>query len=122
MTLFRCSIRKFNRESRGLQKRYENVSSTRTVGAEVLTSYRDIAHATDYSLSLGYQEPKDLSLNNWLVRRPLRTASLKVSQGIYDTASISAELNHTGSRRDRGAAGSYLTIEDYTLLNLDRSV
>lgn len=103
---------------KGSPQRYENVSSTRTVGAEVLTSYRDIAHATDYSLSLGYQEPKDLSLNNWLVRRPLRTASLKVSQGIYDTASVSAELNHTGSRRDRGAAGSYLTIEDYTLLNL----
>lgn len=103
---------------KGSPQRYENVSSTRTVGAEVLTSFRDIDHATDYSLSLGYQEPKDLSLNNWLVRRPLRTASLKVSQGIYDTASLSAELNHTGSRRDRGAAGSYLTIEDYTLLNL----
>jgi iron complex outermembrane receptor protein len=103
--------------SKGSPRKFENVSSTRTLGAEVLTSFRDIVHATDYSLSLGYQEPKDLSLNNWLVRRPLRTASLKVSQGIYDTASVSAELNHTGRRRDIGATG-YLTIEDYTLLNL----
>jgi iron complex outermembrane receptor protein len=103
--------------SKGSPKKFENVSSTRTVGAEVLTSYRDVTRATDYSLSFGYQEPKDLSLNNWLVRRPLRTASLKVSQGIYDTVNVSAELNHTGSRRDIGATG-YLTIEDYTLLNL----
>lgn len=103
---------------KGSPQKYENVSSTRTVGAEVFTAYRNVNSATDYSLSLGYQEPKDLSLNNWLVRRPLRTASLKVSQNLTDAMTFSAELNHTGCRRDRGAAGSYLTIEDYTLLNL----
>jgi iron complex outermembrane recepter protein len=103
---------------KGSPQRYENVSSTRTVGGEVLASKRDLNSSIDYILSLGYQEPTDLSTNTWLVRRPLRTASLKISKTFYDKLTVATEINHTGSRRDREAGGRYLTIDDYTLMNL----
>lgn len=102
---------------RGSPQRYENVSATRTQGVEFFTS----AHIPDQgyfaSFSVGYQEPKDLSLGNWLVRRPLRTASLKVSKKFFDQMNLGFEVNHTGDRRDRVAA-RYVTVDEYTLLNL----
>lgn len=103
---------------KGSPQRYENVSATRTVGTEFLGSFSSVETNSDYSLAIGYQEPRDLSQNNWLVRRALRTASLKVNQNFGDSFSIAAQVNHTGNRRDREAGGRYLTIEDYTLLNL----
>ena len=103
---------------KGSPQRYENVSSTRTQGVELYTSYDNPDLQYRASLSVGYQEPKDLSLNNWLVRRPLRTASLRLSKQVVDKLNLATEINHTGDRRDRGAAGGYVTLEDYTLVNL----
>ncbi len=103
---------------KGSPQRYENVSSTRTIGAEILTSISDQQNAVDYSLAMGYQEPTDLSTGTWLIRRPLRTASFKISKKIFDKFSLSGEFNHTGSRRDREAGGRYLTVDDFTLVNL----
>lgn len=103
---------------KGSPQRYENVSATRTQGVELYTSYDNPEQQYRAALSLGYQEPKDLSLDNWLVRRPLRTASLRLSKKVYDQFNLATEVNHTGDRRDRGAAGGYVTLEEYTLVNL----
>ena len=69
------------------------------------------------NLSLGYQEPRDVDQANWLVRRPLRTASFKVRKGINDF-NLGAEVVHNGDRRDRAGLASYATVDGYTYVNV----
>ena len=69
------------------------------------------------NLSLGYQEPRDVDQANWLVRRPLRTASFKVRKGINDF-NLGAEVVHNGDRRDRAGLASYATVDGYTFVNV----
>lgn len=93
--------------------KYQNVSKTETNGAEVYLNYNDPEQALKVQLTMGYQEPKDLSTDKWLVRRPLRTASLKINHTFTDVASVGAEVVHTGSRRETA-----LTLPSYTLTHL----
>ncbi len=89
---------------------------SRTKGVEAVGGYRwpDIGLST--SLTLGYQEPRDLDQNNWLSRRPLRTASLKIREELEKVA-FGVEVQHVGDRRDREGATRFSTIVPYTLVH-----
>lgn len=102
---------------RGSPQKYENVDSSETKGHEVSLTYDDKDRGTSYNLNLGYQEPVDNSQNTWLVRRPLRTASLKVRQD-FEKLGLGAEVIHNGSRRDKTGSTSFGTLSSYTLLHL----
>ncbi len=102
---------------RGSPQKYENVDSSETKGHEFMVTYDDKDHGTTYNLNLGYQEPVDNSQKTWLVRRPLRTASVKVRQD-FDKWGAGAEVVHNGSRRDKTGSTSFGTLSSYTILNL----
>ncbi|MES2802976.1 MAG: TonB-dependent receptor [Bdellovibrionota bacterium] len=112
--------------TQGTPSKYQNVSKTETKGAEVYLNYDNQEIATKVQLSFGYQEPKDFSTNNWLVRRALRTASLKINHDINDQTSFGAEAIHTGSRRDQyftftppmTFATATTTLPSYTLVHI----
>lgn len=102
---------------RGSPQKYENVDSSETKGHEVMVTLDDKDRGTTYSVNMGYQEPVDSSQKTWLVRRPLRTASVKVRQD-FDKWGAGAEVVHNGSRRDKTGSTSFGTLSSYTLLNL----
>ncbi|AZZ37843.1 hypothetical protein CIK05_13880 [Bdellovibrio sp. qaytius] len=87
--------------AQGTPSKYQNVSKAETKGIEVYLNYDNTEQATKVQLSFGYQEPKDFSTNTWLVRRALRTASLKINHDMNDQVSFGTEVVHTGSRRDQ---------------------
>lgn len=102
---------------KGSPQRYENVTKTKTIGFEALAAYRFTEQKAQVSLALGYQEPKDLSDGNWLVRRPLRTASLKVRKEFIEKLTLGLELIHNGDRRDKTGSTTYGTLNSYTLVH-----
>lgn len=111
----------------GSPSKYQNVAKTETTGAEAYFNYDNQEAATRVQLSLGYQEPKDHSTSDWLVRRPLRTASLKVNHDLSDKASLGTEVVHTGSRRDQyytatpplyAYTSHMTTVPSYTLVHI----
>ncbi len=103
--------------ARGSPTRYENVAKSRTTGVEASTGLRLQPQQLTINISLGYQEPKDVEAANWLIRRPLRTAGLKVRKDFTDI-NIGAELVHNGDRRDRTGMTSNGTVAGYTYLNV----
>ena len=82
-----------------------------------MLAYRDLDHSINYNFAFGYQEPYDNSQKSWLVRRPLRTASLKVHKE-FDKSGLGLELIHNGDRRDKTSSSTYGTLTPYTLINL----
>ncbi len=102
---------------RGNPARYENVDSSDSRGHELTLGFDDTSNSVTYNLTFGYQEPYDNSQKTWLVRRPMRTASLKIRKD-FDSIGLGAEMIHTGSRRDKTGTDSYGTLSSYTLLNL----
>lgn len=112
--------------AQGTPSKYQNVSKTETKGVEAYLNYENQQLASRLQLSLGYQEPKDFSSNTWLVRRALRTASLKANHDLNDKTSIGLEVIHTGSRRDQyftftppfTYSTKTTTLSDYTLTHL----
>lgn len=112
--------------TQGSPSKYQNVAKTETTGAEVYFNYDNQELATRVQLSFGYQEPKDHSTHDWLVRRPLRTASLKANHDLTDKASFGVEVVHTGSRRDQyftftppfTYATATTTLPSYTLTHI----
>lgn len=96
---------------------YQNVAKSRAIGAELYTSLSVESLGMNYVLALGYQEPRDISRNDWLARRPLRTASFKYIQNIADTVTTIIEVNHTGSRTDKSGNTTYDTLPANTLVN-----
>ncbi len=101
--------------ARGFPTRYEALDSM-TVGAEATTGLRFEPEQTVVNFSVGYQEPRDTSQANWLPRRPLRTASIRVRKEI-NALSLGAEVVHSGDRRDRTGSITYDTVPNYTYLN-----
>lgn len=103
--------------TRGFPPIYDNISSSKTVGAELVGGYRWLEQSMNFTVTLGYQEPKDLEQGTWLPRRPLRTASLKVRKEFSDF-SVGLDLVHNGDRRDRTGATSYGLLNPYTLVHV----
>ena len=101
--------------ARGFPTKYEAWDSM-TVGAEATTGLRFEPEQLVVNLSVGYQEPRDTSQANWLPRRPLRTASLRLRKEI-NALSLGAEVVHNGDRRDRTGSLTYETVPSYTYLN-----
>lgn len=97
--------------------KYNNVAKTRTVGIESQTNANFMDGGLRLTLALGYQEPKDISNNQWLVRRPLRTASLKISSDISDLLNVGTEIIHSGEKLDKSGT-QYLMVESYSLINI----
>ena len=100
----------------GSPQHYENVAESQTKGVEAATGLRFPDQQFSVQLALGYQEPKDLSQNDWLVRRPLRTASLKLRKE-YEKLGLGLAAVHNGDRRDKTGSTSYGTINSYTYVN-----
>lgn len=100
----------------GTPQHYENVAESQTNGVEASTGLRFPDQQFSINLALGYQEPKDLSQNNWLVRRPLRTASIKLRKD-YEKLGLGLEGIHNGDRRDKTGSTSFGTIDSYTYVN-----
>ena len=97
--------------------KYENISKSKTVGAEGSAGLRIPDQQLFINLAIGYQEPRDVNAANWLLRRPLRTASLKVRKE-FDQYSLGGEVVHNGDRRDRMGSTTYGTLGAYTYVNL----
>ncbi|MBC7457532.1 MAG: TonB-dependent receptor [Bdellovibrionaceae bacterium] len=97
--------------------KYNNLAKTRTVGIESQTNANFMDGSLRLTLALGYQEPKDTTKNQWLVRRPLRSASLKASFDLTSDLNIGTEAIHTGEKLDKSGS-KFLTVEDYTLVNI----
>ncbi len=102
--------------ARGFPTKYDNIAKSKTVGIEATTGLRFEPQQLVFNLSLGYQEPRDVDQANWLVRRPLRTASFKVRKDINDF-NFGIEIVHNGDRRDRTGMTSYATVDSYTYAN-----
>lgn len=102
-------------------QRYENVSETHTRGVEGFLGFFIPTANLGLQFSAGYQEPEDLSQGKWLVKRPLRTASIKANLGLGDQVDLGLEAIHTGSRRDRTAT-AFVTLSSYTLLHATLNV
>ncbi len=88
-----------------------------TVGVEASTGLRFEPEQIVLNLSLGYQEPRDSSVANWLPKRPLRTASLRIRKEINEFT-LGTELVHNGDRRDRTGPLTFGTVEQFTILNV----
>lgn len=101
----------------GSPQKYENVAKSKTNGVELATGYRLTPAGMRFNLAMGYQEPRDVDNGQWLVRRPLRTASFKVHKD-FERAGLGLELIHNGDRRDRTGAASYGTLSSYNVANL----
>lgn len=97
--------------------KYENISKSKTIGAEGSAGLRIPEQQLFINLAVGYQEPRDVNAANWLLRRPLRTASLKVRKE-FDQYSFGGEVVHNGDRRDRMGSTTYGTLGAYTYTNL----
>ncbi len=95
---------------------YKNVAQSKTVGVEATSSFRVPDQQLLLGAALGYQEPRDLDKDNWLVRRPLRTAALKLRKEI-EKFSVGVELIHNGDRRDSAGSGKYATLNSVTYAN-----
>ena len=95
---------------------YQNVSRSKTVGVEATSSFRIPDEHFSLGISLGYQEPRDLDKDNWLIRRSLRTASLKLRKEI-EKFSIGFEVIHNGDRREPTTPGKYTTLNSVTYAN-----
>ena len=103
--------------ARGNPGIYENVDSSNTKGHELAMVFNDSDHLMTYNITIGYQEPFDNSQGTWLVRRPLRTASVKIRKD-FELLGFGGELIHNGSRRDLAGQSSYGTLSSYTTINL----
>jgi len=95
---------------------YENVSKSRTVGIEGLVGVRFPESQITTTLTLGYQEPKDIDADTWLPRRPLRTASFKMRKE-FEKLGWGFEAVHNGDRRDLSSATTSATLPSYTYFN-----
>lgn len=97
--------------------KYNNLSKTRTVGAEAQASANFLEGQLRFSVSLGYQEPRDLSKNQWLVRRSLHTGGFKISVDLFSQTDAGAEVIYVGEKLDK-AGPAYVMVEDYALVNI----
>jgi outer membrane cobalamin receptor len=70
-----------------------------------------------YDIGLGYQEPWDVTSARWLLKRPLRTASARVTKN-FESVSMGFEVLSVGERLDRLSSTVYGGLDPYTITNL----
>lgn len=110
----------------GSPSQYKNVNKSRTSGVELTSQvglYEDILKL---NVALGYQEPRDLSANQWLLRRSLHSASARLTAKINDSNYFGLEGVYVGSKRDAAGytnvpfpmSSVYAKVEGYALANI----
>jgi iron complex outermembrane receptor protein/vitamin B12 transporter len=99
--------------------RYYNLSRTQTRGIE--TSYSVVwPDQLRTNLSLGYQEPRDITNAKWLPRRPLVTASIGVVKA-WEKNSTGADIIYSGDRTDASGSTSSRQLASHTTVNVNYS-
>lgn len=99
--------------------KYTNVNSSDTRGAELVYTLRP-TDTSSLLMTYGYQEPRDLDNDRWLIRRPLVNGSIKYYQS-WDKHSGSVELMGTGERLDRNSNSTYISLPGYAVANASYS-
>lgn len=95
--------------------RYYNISKAVTHGAELQSTFRFRPIRID--LGVGYQEPWDVNGARWLLRRPLRTESVRLTADLSDSLNTGFEVLHVGERLDRVSTTRYEGLDAYTVVN-----
>ncbi len=102
-------------KSIGSNLRYENVSRSQTRGLELALSTTD--QNWTYTADFGYQEPKDIEKNRWLLRRPLQTATLQVLKN-SGAHTYQFETVYSGERIDSFSSTETGSLDSYAVSNL----
>jgi iron complex outermembrane receptor protein/vitamin B12 transporter len=95
--------------------KYYNVSRAETRGVEFQYSHQ-LESGLRGDLSLGYQEPRDVEKSQWLLRRPLQSGSLRLTQN-FQPYEIGYELMGNGERVDRFSNTEYGSLPAYFVSN-----
>lgn len=100
---------------RGNPLQYFNVGRTLTRGIEASLFYK-MEGNQKLSVSMGYQEPKDINTGRWLARRPLKSGSIVYScRDQQKTWTL--ELVGRGERDDNINSSETVSLPGYTSLN-----
>lgn len=95
--------------------KYNNVSEANTRGLDLTYTFKPTPESTLLA-TYGYQEPRDVDNDRWLLRRPLVNGSIKYLQN-WDKHSGALELVGSGSRSDRKGSSQIVTIPGYVVAN-----
>ncbi|MNJ91355.1 Vitamin B12 transporter BtuB precursor [compost metagenome] len=100
----------------GMTGKYENVNKSESRGVEVVYTLKPTSDSS-VTATYGYQEPRDLTNDRWLPRRPLVNGSLRLTKSFYDIHTVSLEGVAVGARIDRSGANAYTTLPGYAIAN-----
>lgn len=100
----------------GMTGKYENINKSESRGVEVVYTAKP---KTDLSVmaTYGYQEPRDITNDRWLPRRPLVNGSLRLIQSVADAHTVTVEGVGVGTRIDRSSSTGYSTLPGYAIAN-----
>jgi iron complex outermembrane receptor protein/vitamin B12 transporter len=96
--------------------KYYNVSRAVTKGGEVQYSYQTLS-MLKADFSVGYQEPWDVDAARWLLRRPLKTASVRLTKS-WEKYDVGYEVTAIGDRLDRISTAEYGSLDSYMVSNV----
>lgn len=96
--------------------RYYNVSRAVAKGAEVQYSYKTLNHLKA-DFNVGYQEPWNVDSARWLARRPLKTASIRLTQS-WEKSDAGYEVIAVGERVDQFGPTTYGSLGAYMISNV----
>jgi outer membrane cobalamin receptor len=99
--------------------KYTNVSSSESFGGEVTYTIRD-SDLSSWLFAYGYQEPRDLDNNRWLMRRPLVNGSVRYVKR-WDKHSTNFEVLGAGERLDRRNSTTIVSLPGYVVTNASYS-
>lgn len=103
------------------QNKYQNILKTRTQGVEIQWQHFWLDQKFKLSMSLGYQEPRDLSRSKnetpWLLRRSLQSGSLQLSYELNDQFQLTTESLYYGEKIDK-AVNQYISLKSSFVHNL----
>lgn len=92
-----------------------NVNRSESNGIEIVYTLRP-TESSSLFIAYGYQEPRDIDNDRWLIRRPLVNGSVKYFQS-WGPQSGSLEVVGVGERLDRSGSSSYTSVPSYVTTN-----
>ncbi len=95
--------------------KYYNVSRAVTKGVEAQYSYQTLSKIKA-DFNVGYQEPWDVDGARWLLRRPLKTATVRLTKS-WEKSDIGYEVTAVGDRLDRMSTAEYGSLDSYMVSN-----
>ncbi|WII72547.1 TonB-dependent receptor [Bdellovibrio sp. 22V] len=94
--------------------KYDNISKSETRGIDITYTLKMTPESTVLA-TYGYQEPRDIQNDRWLLRRPLVNGSLKYLRN-WNKHSGALEIVGSGTRSDFGSSG-VVTLPGYVVAN-----